>query len=152
MNVFMVYLLIIFLIIALDQYTKKIVCDNLELEEKREIKNTNIMFWHKKNTGISYSSFSAYPKQITIITGVIATISFFIFMFLLPIKGIKIIKTGFAFMIGGSIGNLIDRFRNNCVTDFIYIKCKHTPIFNLADVFVVLGGTIMFISSICKKN
>ncbi|MGE4214955.1 MAG: signal peptidase II [Anaerotignaceae bacterium] len=148
----MVYLLIIFIIIAIDQYTKKIVCKNLELDEKRKVGNTNIVLWHKKNTGVSYSSFSAFPKQVTIATGIVTAISFFAFMLILPMKGLKIIKTGFAFMIGGAAGNLVDRLRNNCVTDFIYIKCKHAPIFNVADIFVVIGSVIVFISSNLKKN
>ena len=58
-DLIMVYLLIIFIIIAIDQYTKKIICDSLEIEEKRETVNSNIIFWHKKNTGVSYSILSA---------------------------------------------------------------------------------------------
>lgn len=152
MDILMVYLLIIFIIIAIDQYTKKIACDNLDIEEKREVTNTNLVFWHKKNTGVSYSNFSAYPKQVTLVTGFVTTLSFFTFMFLLPVKGIKVLKTGLAFMLGGAVGNLVDRLRNNCVTDFIYIKSKYAPIFNLADVFVVMGAVIIFISSMCKKE
>lgn len=148
----MVYLLIIFIIIALDQYTKKIVCKNLALEEKHQLPNTNIIFWHKKNVGASYSSFSKYPKQVTYITGFLTTLSFFAFLFLLPVKGIKIVKTGMAFMIGGAVGNLTDRLRDKAVTDFIYIKSKYSPIFNLADVFIVIGAAIVLISSFFENK
>lgn len=151
-DLIMVYLLIIFIIIAIDQYTKKIICDNLELEEKSETINSKILLWHKKNTGVSYSSFSAYPKQVTFVTGIFIILSFIAFLCILPIKGMKSIKTGFAFIVGGGAGNLVDRLRNNCVTDFIYLKCKYSPIFNVADIFVVIGAIIVFFSSIFKKN
>lgn len=152
MGILMVYLLIIFIIIAIDQFTKKIVCDNLRLEEKHETKNSNILFWHRKNTGVSYSSFSKYPKQVTIVTGIFTILSFLAFLFIIPIKGMKIIKTGFAFVIGGAVGNLVDRLRNNCVTDFIYLKSRYSPIFNVADIFVVMGAAMVFISSNFKRN
>lgn len=148
----MVYLLIIFIIIAIDQYTKKIVCDKLEVEEKYEIKDSNIMFWHRKNTGASYSIFSEYPKQVTAVTGIFTILSFFAFLFIIPIKGMKIIKTGFAFIIGGAAGNLVDRLRNNCVTDFIYLKSEHSPIFNVADIFVVMGALMVLFSPNSKEN
>ncbi|MDD3570694.1 MAG: signal peptidase II [Lachnospiraceae bacterium] len=148
----MVYLLIIFIIIAIDQFTKKIICDSLEIEEKRETVNSNILFWHKKNTGVSYSSFSAYPKHVTFITGIFTILSFLAFLCILPIKGMKIIKIGFTFIIGGAAGNLIDRLRNNCVTDFIYLKYKYSPIFNVADIFVVIGAILVLFSSNFKKN
>lgn len=152
MDILMVYLLIIFIIIAIDQYTKKIICDNLKLEEKHEMKNSKIVFWHRKNTGVSYSSFSAYPKQVTFVTGIFTILSFLAFLCILPIKGIKIIKTGFAFIIGGAIGNLVDRLRNKCVTDFIYLKSKYSPIFNVADIFVVIGAVMVLFSLNSEKN
>ena len=148
----MVYLLIILIIIAIDQYTKKTVCNKLELEEKHEMENSKIVFWHRKNTGVSYSVFSRYPKQVTFVTGIITILSFLAFLFIIPIKGMKIIKIGLSFIIGGAAGNLVDRLRNNCVTDFIYLKSKYSPIFNVADIFVVFGGLMVFFSSNINKN
>jgi signal peptidase II len=63
---------------------------------------------------------------------------------------IKILKTGevafklsLAIIIGGALGNLIDRVRLNYVTDFLDFTLINYPIFNLADVFVVSGVVLL---------
>jgi len=63
---------------------------------------------------------------------------------------IKILKTGevafklsLAMIIGGALGNLIDRVRLNYVTDFLDFTLINYPIFNLADVFVVSGVVML---------
>ena len=63
---------------------------------------------------------------------------------------IKILKTGevafklsLAIIIGGALGNLIDRVRLNYVTDFLDFTLINYPIFNLADVFVVSGVVML---------
>ncbi|MDO9535217.1 MAG: signal peptidase II [Bacillota bacterium] len=47
------------------------------------------------------------------------------------------------FIIGGALGNLIDRIRLNYVTDFLDFTLINYPIFNFADVFVVLGVVVL---------
>lgn len=63
---------------------------------------------------------------------------------------LKILKTGevafklsLAIIIGGALGNLIDRVRLNYVTDFLDFTLINYPIFNLADVFVVSGVVML---------
>jgi signal peptidase II len=52
-------------------------------------------------------------------------------------------------ILGGTIGNLIDRLFLGCIID--YIDLKIWPIFNLADVFIVIGVIIVIIKTINKK-
>ncbi len=60
------------------------------------------------------------------------------------------IKIGFIFILSGAVSNLIDRFLHSCVIDFIDIKVW--PIFNLADVYIIIGATILLILKILKPK
>lgn len=68
----------------------------------------------------------------------------------------RLMKTAFALVIGGSIGNLIDRIRLGHVTDFIDINLWgdfHWPVFNPADISIVTGVilTILFLLQWAKE-
>lgn len=66
----------------------------------------------------------------------------------------KIEKLAFSLVLGGSIGNLIDRLIRGYVIDFIDIKIftYNYPIFNLADSFIVIGVFLLFISIYRKEK
>ena len=123
----MVYLALIISIIFIDLYTKSIAINNLEVEEKKLTFLPNTFLWHKKNYGIAYSKFSNYPKLVKLVTFILTLIGYVSLLVLLPIKSLRLFKIGFSMALGGASGNLIDRVRNNCVTDFIYIRCKNAP-------------------------
>lgn len=148
----MVYLALVFLIIFIDQYTKNIAVRNLKVEEIKASRFSKLIWWHKKNYGIAYSSFSKYPDLIKLVTAVLTVFGYVLFLLTLPLKGFRLFKMSFAMALGGASGNLIDRVRNNCVTDFIYIKCKNAPIFNLADLFIVIGSLTAFIAALRIKD
>lgn len=59
-----------------------------------------------------------------------------------------------AFMIGGAIGNLIDRFTLGYVVDFLHFHWKEYsfPVFNMADVFVSLGAAGIVLDSFLRKE
>ncbi len=61
-----------------------------------------------------------------------------------PIDGAAI-----SFIIGGALGNLVDRIRDGAVTDFLdfYIASYHWPAFNLADISIFIGAGILMIQS-----
>ena len=61
-------------------------------------------------------------------------------------------RIGLAFMLGGGASNIFDRIARKGVTDYLYFKTERpTPIFNLADIFVLVGVVINLISR-CKKK
>jgi len=61
---------------------------------------------------------------------------------------------GYIFIVGGAIGNLIDRLLRKGVVDFLdfHIKGYHWPAFNVADSFIVVGAFLIVLCKIMEKN
>lgn len=132
--------LIIILIIVLFDQTSKLYVNSL-IDEGESIEITSFMklveVW---NSGISFGMCSALPHG-----------SFFFSAFSILIIGIlayliyksndKLTYLGFSLMIGGAIGNVIDRIHWGAVYDFIYFHINdwYWPAFNLADISIVCG-------------
>lgn len=148
----MVYIIIIFIIIVIDYITKFKINEKMNIGEKKEIVEDKFYIWHIKNKGIAYNKFEKYPEMVICITSVAIT-GFFIYLLgLIRYPRECIAKFSLSLVIGGAMGNLIDRIRNKNVTDFIYLKGKNTPIFNFADIFIVFGAVLFVFSSVFQKN
>jgi signal peptidase II len=61
---------------------------------------------------------------------------------------------GLTLIIGGSIGNIIDRFHDNAVTDFLslYAGSFYWPVFNGADIFITVGTVSLLVSSVILRE
>ena len=59
-------------------------------------------------------------------------------------------RAGFALVVGGALGNIIDRLRQGAVTDFLdfYWRDWHWPTFNVADICITLGAVLIFAASL----
>jgi len=108
------------------------------------------------NTGISYGLFSGggdFQKWILI------SLSILIIIFLLSFirnESSILSNLSISFIIGGALGNVLDRFTYGAVVDFISLHARGFSwyIFNIADMFIVLGVILFIISQfiLSKKN
>ena len=66
----------------------------------------------------------------------------------------RIVATGLALIIGGALGNALDRMRHGAVTDFLdfHLAGWHWPAFNLADVGVVVGAALLIVDSFVRRD
>ena len=106
------------------------------------------------NTGIGFGLASLETNIFYhILTAIIAIINIVLIVFLLKAKGIYIYL--FALIIGGSLGNLLDRIYYYAVPDFIDVHLGgfHWFIFNVADIFITVGIIgLMFVELFKKKK
>ena len=108
------------------------------------------------NTGISYGLFSGggdFQKWILI------SLSILIIIFLLSFirnESSILSNLSISFIIGGALGNVLDRFTYGAVVDFISLHAKGFSwyIFNIADMFIVVGVILFILSQfiLSKKN
>ena len=136
-----IYIALVLLVLALDRISKTIILNILENDGKVDIYiNSFFNLFLVWNKGIGFGLFSF--DQNHIYNG----ITLFIFIINLIIVYLiykeKTPKTYFlAIILGGSIGNLFDRYYYSAVPDFIDLNYKgyHWFIFNVADIFITLG-------------
>ena len=133
-------LLIVFLVVAADQGTKQIARTSFGVGESVHVAGS---FWIQRvyNDGISGGGLKGVALPVTIL-GLIAIAA--IFGFLAYRRALRpIVLFGFALLIGGGLGNLIDRVRLGHVTDFIR---RGEDVFNVADLAVYTGCMIVFVA------
>jgi signal peptidase II len=120
-------------VIALDQAVKALVRSALEPGGTEELlpflKLVNV-----RNTGVAFSMFSG-GGTLLVVFAVVATIALLGFFFAHAERPLAWLPTGL--LLGGAIGNLIDRVSDGAVTDFI--KFTAWPAFNVADIAITFG-------------
>ena len=101
---------------------------------------------------MAYNTLERNPKAVLYLTGGLIGWCFAAFcMMLTKQEEKKHLLLPLSLMIGGALGNFWDRIRRGWVTDFLYIKWKKAPIFNLADVAIVSGGVWGLLASLWKR-
>lgn len=137
------FLILILIVIFIDQYTKYKVALYFKRARDIHIIRNIIYFKLVKNTGAALSMFKGKNRSLTIITSSIILVLSFFFIQLLKREGLLLFKTSVAMVLGGGIGNLIDRIRLGYVIDFFYFPFRKSPVFNIADLFIMVGMIII---------
>lgn len=145
-----IILSIIFIII--DQLSKIIVVNNLTNNKSIEVIKSFFYLTYTNNKGAAFSILTG--RRILLILVALIVIGVLIYYVRKnKIEG-KVNKIALSLVIGGSIGNLIDRILRGAVIDFIDIKIfgYNFPIFNLADTFIVIGVFLLIIEMFRKEH
>ena len=127
--------------VAADQLTKQTVSSALELGEAVHIVGP-LSIHHVQNSGIAFGLFSQATSIVIALTALAVTWMLVFF----ARSGLRhpILPVALGFVLGGSLSNLVDRIRLGHVTDFLDLS--YWPAFNLADIFIVVGVGILFVS------
>jgi len=139
-----------FVVIILDQVTKAIATANLEMWTPIEvIPFFNFMLAH--NTGAAFSFLAdsgGWQRWFFSIIAFVVSIAIVVWIKKLKPEE-KVMGISLALILGGAVGNLIDRVRFGYVVDFldVYVGTSHWPAFNIADSAITIGAAIMIISS-----
>lgn len=141
-----------FLFLLVDQISKILVRMYLNLYNDIILIPNFLSLIHVKNDGAAFSILEG-KKMFFILISIIVLIGIIYYIKNKNLKKIDYIIYGM--LIGGIVGNLIDRIIYGNVTDFISftILNKPMPIFNLADTFICIGCVLMiWREEICKKS
>jgi signal peptidase II len=139
------YTVIVAIAVLLDQIVKYAVETRLPLYEQVDL-IPFLALVHSRNTGVAFSLLSGVDGMWLSLF-VLAIVVFMIVLALRTAADQIFARLGFALIIGGAIGNLIDRFLRGYVVDYVYF---HTPawsfaIFNLADAFITIGAGLIIL-------
>ena len=152
-----IYIALVLLVFALDRASKIIILNILENTGKVDIYiNSFLSIYLAWNKGIGFGLFAFDQNYIyNIITLLILLINLVILYLIYKENTPK--TYFFAIILGGSSGNLFDRYYYNAVPDFIDISYKgyHWFLFNVADIFITLGIICLILAEFLnykKKN
>lgn len=150
-------LLVIFVNIGCDQVSKHIVRDSITPNAAIHLLSNHITVTNVENTGAFLSVGSSLPKMVKNILltllPFVAVLFSLLYVFTkqnLPVS----MLVAFCFVIGGGIGNVFDRMVYGSVTDFLHLDFAifKTGIFNMADLSIIAGFTMILIQSIVKRK
>lgn len=131
-------------IVIIDQLSKLIVVNTLELNNALTIINNFFRFLYIKNTGAAFGILGGNIFLLVFIT--LALIYYLLYELNKNINN-KLYLIAIPLIIGGALGNLIDRVFRGYVVDFIsfIIFNKEMAIFNIADIFIFIGVVLYII-------
>jgi signal peptidase II len=146
-----IWLLVVFAIIFVDQYSKFLVVERLNLFDRLTLP-AFLDFTRLHNTGAAFSIFasdSGWQRwPLTLISAGVGT-TLIGWLVRNAAKSPVLLNTAFAMIAGGAIGNLIDRLNQGYVVDFIlfHIGQWHYPTFNVADSCITIGLILFLIET-----
>ena len=106
------------------------------------------------NTGVSFSMFNNLGNYgIYILSGFSLLVICFLMYWMCKEKD-KLMQVALGFIVGGALGNVIDRVRIGAVFDFldVHIGEHHWPAFNVADSFICIGAVLLILGNIRFKK
>ena len=145
------------LIVALDQVTKAIVRATLPVHESVEIIPGLLNFTHVRNTGAAFGLLNTVdlPYKTLLISAVALAGLIGVAFYSMNLPRHQILaRAGLALVLGGAVGNLIDRVVEGSVVDFVdvYFRSYHFWAFNVADSAITVGVTMMLLDMLLVRE
>jgi signal peptidase II len=143
-------------VIALDQWTKWLVVQRFEEFERLVLLPVlELMRLHNEGAAFSFLD-DAGGWQRWLFTGLAVAVSTGILIWLrrLPAKGQGLLAAGLALILGGALGNVIDRVLHGHVIDFIRVHWEEHffPAFNVADSAITVGAVLIVLDNLLELD
>lgn len=139
-----------FISFVVDQLTKYWVVQNFSLGDTRPIWSGVFHLTYVTNSGAAFSLFTGGVGWLRWLSLVVSLLLMAWAWFGPVMKSLE--QLGWGFILGGALGNGIDRFFAGSVVDFLDFRLIRFPVFNLADVCINLGIICLLIDVIPKPN
>jgi len=142
-------------VIVLDQATKFLVTRFIDLYERVEVLPV-LDFTLLHNTGAAFSmlaSASGWQRPFFIGLGLAMSVLLVVWIWRAP-RGDKLLPLSLSLILGGAIGNVIDRVIHGYVVDFIHVHwgASYFPAFNIADSAITVGAALMILDAFREKR
>ena len=132
-------------VIFLDQLTKWLAVIFLQGNPPVPFIDWFIRFTYVENTGAAWGMFGAPDQRWIFMTlSTVSIVAVVLYMFIMKPKN-PLLRISLAFIVGGGIGNMIDRVLLGYVVDFLDFTFMDFPVFNVADSFVCIGAAMLIL-------
>ncbi|MEK3837427.1 signal peptidase II [Paenibacillus rhizoplanae] len=146
----MVYFLIALIVFVIDQGTKYLIATRLELAEQIPVIKDFFIITSHRNRGAAFGILEGQQWFFIVITVVV--VCGIVWYLNKARKTRKLLPTALALVLGGAIGNFLDRILNGEVVDFLMFNFgSYTfPIFNVADSCIVVGVGLIILDTLLE--
>jgi signal peptidase II len=150
------WLLLSALVVLADQVSKTYISRNfLEFEFIRIFAVLDITCMHNVGAAFSFlASASGWQRWVFIGLAVVVSIGITVWLFKLPRGTHALLAAGLALVLGGALGNVIDRIRLGYVIDFIHFHWDRAyfPAFNVADSAITIGAACLLLDALLESR
>mgnify|MGYP001813734110 FL=1 len=149
---FITWMVVALAIIAADQLTKWAIIEWVSLYEKVPL-NSFINLTHQRNTGAAFSFLAdagGWQRWFFVTLSAVVSCVIVVWLWRIRDQGQTVLAAGLALVLGGAVGNLIDRIMLGYVTDFIQVWFGNWafPSFNIADAGLTVGAALLIIDAL----
>ncbi|HTQ79463.1 MAG TPA: signal peptidase II [Thermoanaerobaculia bacterium] len=147
------YLFVSLAVLVIDQWTKWMIEVHLPDHSAEPLVPGFLNLTHVRNTGVAFGLFAAQGMTgggwMLTLLGLAALTAVGVYFWFTPSRD-RTLLVALAMVVGGAVGNLIDRVVTGAVTDFIdvYVGTHHWPSFNIADSAISIGIALMALDSL----
>ncbi|MCB0352060.1 MAG: signal peptidase II [Bdellovibrionales bacterium] len=140
----------IFVVVIFDQVTKHLVVSKLRLYESVEVIPDFFNITHVLNPGAAFGMLGGLEstvRQLIIFGVTVLALGVILYFLLYDYQRDRIAQAALGAILGGAIGNLLDRIQIGHVVDFldVYVGSSHWPAFNVADSAICVGVVILLL-------
>jgi len=144
------YLTLTALVVLFDALTKWMIATHVELHDAISVIPNLFSIVHVRNNGAAFgigANAESHIVPFLLNGGAIAVFCIVVVYALRTSLDERVLQTGLHLILGGAIGNLVDRFRFGYVVDFLdfYVGDHHWPAFNVADSAICIGIGLLFL-------
>jgi len=147
------FLLLSLAVLVLDQWTKWLIEAHLPLHAAANVIPGLLNLTFVRNTGVAFGLFAAQGvasgSWLLTALGLAALAAVCFYFWFTPTKD-RLLLAALALVVGGAVGNLLDRATTGAVTDFLdlFVGVHHWPAFNVADSAISIGIFLMALDSL----
>ena len=127
--------------VILDQLSKYLVVQNIELYETKPFINGFMSFYHTRNTGAAFSMLA--DKRWVFMVFSVISMGLIIYLLVKEYRRHPLMNVALGMILGGGIGNMIDRILLGYVVDFFHTDFVDFAVFNIADCFITVGAILL---------
>jgi signal peptidase II len=141
-------------VVIADQVTKAMVLARFSLGERLELTGFfNMVLVYNKGAAFSFLSDAGGWQTPALVVFALVAIGL-VGAFIVRSPGRRMLRTGLALILGGALGNLIDRVRFGQVVDFLdfHVGAWHWPAFNVADSAITVGAALLILEGFLYRE
>ena len=127
--------------VLLDQISKSIVVNGLPLYGEARFIPGVLSFYHTRTTGAAFSMLSD-RRWVFMLLSCVAIVAITVMLYFWRSRHV-LLTVSLSMILGGGIGNMIDRIVNGYVTDFFRVDFVDFAVFNVADSFITVGAVLL---------